>query len=265
VNQTIGQSQIPHHRLNGHAPLRRPERQSRWRCLLRAVAASILLVLFPCTGTTEGFDELWLAVFPGVETQAPKVLEPQFARFLQVASDNLHLFDLMPIRRSTIREVVLLPDGRYPSYDPSYIYVGSVLLVGSLTQCEAEREQGFVAVNLHEYAHSIFAANVYRTFRIDAVSAYQGRYDPQAAFAEKGVRGGELDKLVPIGELVSPFAEVFADAFTALALADPKAVATALRDCGHANLRDFDEPYDASSWDGGGLSDLPPSCHTSLR
>jgi hypothetical protein len=97
-----------------------------------------------------------------------------------------------------------------------------------------------------------FAASFYRGLGLDP-SAYEGRYDPRAAFAEKDVSRGELDKVVPYGELARPFEEVFADAFAAFALADPKAVATALRDCGHFNLRDFDEPYDASSWDEGDL------------
>jgi hypothetical protein len=249
VNQAFAPSPAARDRPTGRTPLRCAE---RWKCFLGTGAVAILLLLFPCTGTAAGLDELWLAVFPGVETGAPKTWDPRLARFLQVASDNLHLFELMPVRHSPIREVVVLPDKRYPSSNPAYFYVEAILLVGPLVECEPEPEQGFASVNLHDYAHGIFAASFYRGLGLDP-SAYEGRYDPRAAFAEKDVSRGELDKVVPYGELARPFEEVFADAFAAFALADPKAVATALRDCGHFNLRDFDEPYDASSWDEGDL------------
>lgn len=178
----------------------------------------------------------------------------EFQRFQGLAAQKMRLLSHLAIQKSAAVEVQLLPLIDSPGTDPGYLPEAKVLQLGPLAECQSTSPVDFTAVNLHEFAHSIFSPNFQRVFKITSEAPLAERYDSKSA--RKDPRA-ELEKLATLRDLAAPFDEVFADAFAVLALNDPKALQTPLTECGTADvLRDFSAGYPVRGWDEGSLKPI---------
>ncbi len=178
----------------------------------------------------------------------------QFKEFTILVGEHLNLFSHLPNQQSSALKVVLLPSPTEPGGDPAFLLDTKVLLMGPLAQCQNSESVNFNSVNLHEFAHSVFAPNFYKALHLTGEVPPAERYDAANA---RNNPDFELTKRSAPRDLAAPFDEVFADAFAVLAMNDPKAVQIPLTACGTYDvLRDFSAQYSPLGWDEGTLKPI---------
>lgn len=178
--------------------------------------------------------------------------EPTSLSFFKLVDKHKNLFEFLPITRSGMNKITILPHLDYPNADPGYLLETKNLLIGPLADCDQSVDIDFSAIYLHEYAHTVFTENFYLAFGLRGEDSIGKRYNPnQPTLSDKA---GELAKVVTPRDLIQPFDEVFADVFAALALDNPSALQKTLISCGALDVaRDFSTNYRPEGWTGGTL------------
>lgn len=172
--------------------------------------------------------------------------------FTNLVNKNENLFNFLPITKSGLKNIIILPHAQFPGVDPGYMLEEKTLLVGPLVKCDQEDELDFSPIHLHEYAHTVFTENFYLSFHLKGEAILEERYSPtKKTLADKTA---ELNKPVTPRDLIEPFDEVFADLFAALALDNPSALHQVLVACGVQDVaRDFASNYNLEGWNQGTL------------
>ncbi|HWU43069.1 MAG TPA: hypothetical protein VN132_06515 [Bdellovibrio sp.] len=209
-----------------------------------------MLLLFSSLSRAESISATSFA--QSVQVQGSQGHEEFLKQFLSKIADASYLFEKMPIAKSSAERLVVLPSEKYEGSDPAFLLNEKTLLIGALSDCENVEESKFMALSLHEFAHSVFTPNFYYQFSLKAEEPIEERFNAKAITQPESEK--ELDKLATLRDLTAPFDEVFADTFAVIAMNDPSSVANELNQCGRAGEnRDFSKIYPAATWDEGRL------------
>lgn len=170
---------------------------------------------------------------------------------LGLIDKNFAIFSLLDSTVSSAKLLFVTDDVRF---QPAFDLKDFSLTLGPITACPSGKLPDHVGTDLHEYAHSIFTANLYKTFSLDREPTTKEGY----SFAHAVLRDPEIElsKLVTIRDLSAPFDELFADTFAVLALENPQAISAPLSICGgesYQGYRDFSGRYPVEGWSHGYL------------
>jgi len=194
-------------------------------------------------------------VFPLVTDLSSDALStPDIEISLRTIAGNLQIFSYMDARDSVARTVSITSmKDRLPRFNPN----DAKLVLGPILGCPTGVTPDHLATDLHEYAHTIFTANLYKSFALLGEPTREERYNFSISLHLEAQL--ELEKRVSVRDLSLPFDETFADTFAVLSLEDPRAMANPLSQClGFPIPRDFTGDYATETWQGGSLKPESP-------
>lgn len=224
---------------------------------------TILVTLLTSFGAKADFQG---QTFPHLQKQLGE-RAPQYETFLKTIAEHFEAFSKLDQPQSEA-EIVNLSFAKNEMSN-SYDREAKTLFMGKDSCTTGAKDIDYLAVQIHEYAHSIFAPNFTSRFRASIMATAQNHKEYfRRVLKYHGLPDEKkpAEVIADTSTLSMPFDEFFADAAAVLILNDPQALSGFFEKCSDLqNMRDFSFDYPLEQWNVGKLGGLFDRRHEVLN